>query len=51
MCWPLRRDALLTASAERSHLLSALLGSQLRSAICVSARLTRELAAARGVHG
>jgi glutaminase len=51
VCWALRRDALEAASRERPRLMTALLGSLLRSAIAVSARLTRELAAARSVQG
>ncbi|HEY8121224.1 MAG TPA: glutaminase A [Myxococcota bacterium] len=51
VCWALRRDALEGASRERPRLMTALLGSLLRSAIAVSARLTRELAAARSVQG
>jgi len=47
VCWALRRDALEAASAARPRLMNALLRSLLRSAIGVSARLTRELAAAR----
>ena len=47
VCWALRRDALEAASAERPRLMRALLGSLLRSSIAISARLTRELAAAR----
>ncbi len=48
VCWVLRRDALEAAGAQHPHLLPALLGTLLRSAIGVSARLTRELALARG---
>jgi glutaminase len=48
VCWALRRDALEAAAATHPRLVSALLGSLLRSAIATNARLTRELALARG---
>jgi CRP-like cAMP-binding protein len=48
VCWALRRDALEAAAATHPRLVSARLGSLLRSAIATNARLTRELALARG---
>ncbi len=51
VCWALARDALEAASAERPQLRAALLASLLRSAMAVTARLTRELTAARAAPG
>jgi len=51
VCWTLHRDALAAASGSDPRLTSALLGSLLRSAMGVNARLTRELALARAGPG
>jgi glutaminase len=48
VCWALRRDALEESASRHPRLMSALLASLLRSAIGTNARLTRELALARG---
>ncbi len=47
VCWTLRRDVLEAASATHPRLMRGLLGSLLRSAIGINARLTRELAMVR----
>ena len=44
VCWTLSRGALEVASTTHPRLMGALLGSLLRSAIGINARLTRELA-------
>lgn len=47
VCWALHREALEATSETHPGLLRALLGSLLRSAMQVNARLTRELASVR----